>query len=69
VQLTLLIFISTEANEKEETLMSSLSNEAMDRFLKTDAKQILLASSAFKLAPNRHLVEIDNNPVEEDANQ
>jgi len=49
--------------------MSSLSNEAMDRFLKTDAKQILLASSAFKLAPNRHLVEIDNNPVEEDANQ
>ena len=32
--------------------MSSLNNEDMDRFLRTDARQILLASGAFKLAPD-----------------
>ena len=37
-------------------------NKDLDRFLKTDAKQILLDSGAFKLAPDGHLIEIDNDP-------
>ena len=41
--------------------MSSLNNEDMDRFLRTDARQILLASGAFKLAPDGHLIETDND--------
>ena len=42
--------------------MNSLNNKGLDRFLKTDAKQILLASGAFKLAPDGHLIEIDDDP-------
>ena len=34
----------------------------MDRFLRTDARQILLDSGAFKLAPDGHLIEIDDDP-------
>ncbi len=46
--------------------MGSLNNEDLDRFLKTDAKQILLASGAFKLAPDGHLIEIDDDPDDSD---
>ena len=46
--------------------MSSLNNQDFDRFLKNEAKQILLASGAFKLAPNGHLIETDNDPEDLD---
>ena len=42
--------------------MSSLNNEDMDRFLRTDGYRILLDSGAFKLAPDGHLIEIDDDP-------
>ena len=64
--------ITSESNEEEEIPMSSLNNGDLDRFLKTDARQILLASGAFKLAPDGHLFETDNDPddpEEEDINQ
>ena len=49
--------------------MSSLNNQDLDRFLRTDARQILLASGAFKLAPDGHLIETDNDPEEEEADE
>ena len=49
--------------------MSSLNKEDLDRFLKTDARQILLASGAFKVAPDEHLIETDNEPDNTDEEE
>ena len=44
--------------------MSSLNNADLDRFLKTDARQILIASGAFRVAPDGHLIETDDEPYD-----
>lgn len=41
--------------------MSNLNNQDFDRFLKNETKQILLASGAFKLAPDWRLIETGND--------
>ena len=46
--------------------MSSLNNKDLDKFLRTDARQILLDSGAFKVAPDGHLIETDNDPEDLD---
>ena len=49
--------------------MSNLNNKDLDKFLRTDARQILLDTGAFKVAPDGHLIEIDNDPEEEEADE
>ena len=46
--------------------MSNLNNKDLDKFLRTDARQILLDTGAFKVAPDGHLIEIDDDPDDSD---